>query len=248
MIDYLEANCDMELWTEKIGHMEKLQCELKASMDPVFFWNHPSMGNVKLWPAQKDLLEKFYSLDENKRRKYNELLFDAGRKGGKTTCAALIILTELMRLLLIPNPQEHYGILAGTNITLFMSAAGEKQTLRTIFPRVRQLLESSPFFMSFADSVNVTHGKIEFPKHITLEAVGSNIRTAVGRSVKCFVAEEINSVGKDNGEISPDKLYNKLSKSTTEFIPTGEDIRVAISSRTAGYDFLSQRIAKTREI
>lgn len=247
MKDNLIIECEPEDWMDKMDQMEKMKCELKAIKDPVFFWDHPAMGGQKLWDSQKELLTKFYSVGKDGRRLYNELLFDAGRKGGKTTFAALILGTELMRLLLLPNPQDHYNIMKGTNITLFMSAAGERQTLTTIFPRIRQLLENSPFFCSYADSVSVTSGKIRFPNHIILEAVGSNLKTAVGRTVKAFVAEEINSVGIDKGEISPAKLYNKLSKSTTEFIPFGEDIRVAISSKVSGYDFLSQRIAKTKE-
>ncbi len=245
MREHLTPNCDIERWTD-LDQQTKLKYELQAMDDPLFFWDNECMGNMKLWPSQKRVLREFYEIEDNKR-KYNEFLFDAGMRGGKTTVAALILCTELYRLLLLKSPQKHYGLIDGDTITLYMTAAGEKQTLRTIFPRVRVVIENSPYLSSYHELVDLTSGRIKFPKNIIMEAVGSNLKTAVGRTVKCLVAEEVNSVGTADGQLKPADLYNKLSKSTTTFMPYKEDIRVAISSKTSGYDFLSIRIQETRE-
>ena len=246
MLDYLKIKCDPDLWLD-MPAMEKLQCEIQASDDVVAFWNHECMGGQTLWKPQEKILREIFSLDENKKRKYTEILMEAGRQGGKTTIAALVLLTELYKLLMLENPQKHYKLLTGTPITLFMITSGEKQTMNTIYGRVRQLIEASPYFSSFDKDVTVTHGKIEFPKNVILEAVGSNVRTAVGRTVKILLVDEINSIGTDGGDTNPRKVYTKLSKSTTSFMPFQEDIRVAFSSRVAGYDYLTELIQNATE-
>ena len=244
-LDKVVPNCDVSLWDD-VNELDKVKLQAKASVDPVFFWNSPVMGNIQLWPSQVKILNDFYSWnDEIKRRAYNELLLDAGRRGGKTTVASVILLTEAYKLLMMKNPQRYYGLIPGDKITLFTSASSVDQTLRTIFPRVRALLENSPWFMSFAEMIKPVSKKIDFPKNVVLEAVGSNLKTAQGRTIKCYVAEEINSVGNEDGKITPEELYDKISKGTASFIPYGEDVRVAISSQTNEYDFLSQRIRKT---
>ena len=246
MIENLIPECEVSDW-EELDEMTKFKMEARASSDPVYFWNEPRMGNVKLWPSQEDVLNEFYGMKLDGKRKYNELLFDAGRRGGKTTVAAIILLTELSRLLMMKNPQRHYSMLQGDKITLFVSSASVDQTLRTIFPRVKALLQNSPWFMQFVGLIRPVSKKIEFPKNTVIEAVGSNLKTAQGRTIKCYVAEEINSVGNDDGKITPQELYDKISKGTVSFAPYNEDIRVAISSQTNEYDFLSQRIRHTMD-
>ena len=247
MKDKLEVICDTEDWTE-LDPIKQLQMELRAMKEPSFFWNSPEMGNNPLWPQQARVLDEFFSIDPvTNKRIYNELLYDAGRQGGKTFTASLILCTELYRLLMLPNPHKHYGLSLAKPITLFMSAAGFKQTMETIFPNVRGLIENSPYLSQWQEITRVTSGMIKFPKKINIEAVGSNLKTSVGRTVKAYVAEEVNSVGTDTGMLTPAQLYNKLSKSTTMFIPFGEDTRVAISSKTSGYDFLSQAIQNRKE-
>ena len=240
----LTINCDTSLW-EDLDYEEKFKMEIRASIDPVYFWNHPAMGGIKLWDKQAAILRDFYKRDNEDKRIYNELLFDAGRRGGKTFTASLIILTELYMLLLKSSPQQYYNMAPGGKITLFVSSASVDQTLRTIFPEVTARLTSSPWFMQFNDVIRPVAKFIQFPKNIVIEAVGSNMSTAQGRTIKCYVAEEINSVGNEDGKITPQELYNKVSKGTVSFAPFHEDIRVAISSQVNEYDFLSQRIRHT---
>ena len=241
MQEHLETQCNVEDWTT-LRDSEKLLLELKAQQTPSFFWGHKALGNHPLWPVQQEILDDFYKT-ENGKRNYNELLLEGGRQGGKTFTAAIIICTELYRLLMLPDPHSHYNISKARAITLFMSSAGLKQTLSTIFPTVKALIEISPYLSQYIENTKYsTSGVIKFPKNIHIEAVGSNIKTAVGRTVKAYVAEEVNSVGTDTGMVTPGVLYRKLSKSTTMFAPVGEDVRVAISSKTGGYDFLTQAI------
>jgi len=243
MLDRWVPECDVSKWLD-LDETEKFKMELKASVDPVYFWNNPAMGGIELWESQEKILREFYEIKDG-RRINNELLFEAGRGGSKTTMASMILLTELYMLMMKENPQRFYKLLGGTKITLFTSSASITQTKNTIFPAIKARLITSPWFMQFNDVIRPTAENIQFPKNIVIEAVGSNLKTAQGRNVKCYVAEEINYVGSDDGKITPEELYDKISKSTTRFSTFNEDVRVAISSQMNEYDFLSRRIQKT---
>ncbi len=242
----LDISCNPEEWSDLSQH-DKLIMQLKAE-DPVFFWEHPKMGNMKLWPAQKELLRKFNKKDKNGRRLFKELLFSAGMRSGKTAIAALIILTELKNCLMMESAQRHYDLLPKEEIVFLATASTEKQCYRTIFKKVIAFVESSPFFCSFKDEIELITGRLKFTKkNLVVLGLGSNLKSNVGLTVKVFVAEEINFTGEETYKVSPKDLYNRLSKSTTTFKPFGEDIKVAISSQDDGNDFLSKRIALTIE-
>ena len=245
----LKPSCKPELFTS-LQPDEKLRLMLRASIDPIAFWEDDRMGNLKLWESQKATLRQFYELTGvglQAKRRYNELLFAAGMKSAKTTTAALILLTELKNLLMMDNPQRKYNLLANEEISFVGVANTYEQCLRTIYMKVKGLVENSPFFCSFADDVNVTEEKLSFPKRLSVWPLGSNLKANVGMTVKVFVADEINFSARETYQTPPDVLFNRLGKATTPFKPFGEDIKVAISSRSGANDFLSKRIALTRE-
>ncbi len=230
--------------------MEKAKLKLLAEEDVVFFWEHPAMGNIStLWDTQKQLLREFNAKDPiTKKRLKKEFLFSAGMRSSKTFCAALILLTELAKCLMMDNAQKYWNLLPKEEIYFLMTASTEHQSIKTIFAKVIAMVEESPFFASHNNEINYTTGILNFTKHrFVCEALGSNIRANVGRTVKVFVAEEINFTGDESYKVSPRVLYNRLSKSTTTFKPFGEDIKVAISSQADGNDFLSKRIKLARD-
>lgn len=242
----LDISCDPGLWSD-LSQVEKFKLKLKADKDVVFFWEHPRLGNMKLWPSQKDLLREFNLRTPEGRRKFKELLLSAGMRSGKTAIGALIILTELYKCLMMESPQIHYSLLPKEEILFLATASTEKQCHRTIFKKTVAFIESSPFFCSFEEEIELTQGRLRFPNNLTVLGLGSNLKSNVGLTVKVFVAEEINFTGEETYKVSPSDLYNRLSKSTTTFKPFGEDIKVAISSMADGNDFLSKRIELARQ-
>ena len=242
----LKPSCKPQVYTS-LPADEKFKLCLKASIDPIAFWEDPRMGNLTLWESQKATLRQFYELDDSQTRRYNELLFAAGMKSAKTTTAALILLTELKNLLMMDNPQKKYNLLANEEISFVGVANTYEQCLRTIYMKVKGLVENSPFFCSFAEDVNVTEEKMSFPKKLSIWPLGSNLKANVGMTVKVFVADEINFSARETYQTPPDVLFNRLGKATTPFKPFKEDIKVAISSRSGANDFLSKRIELTRE-
>ena len=145
------------------------------------------------------------------------------------------------------SAQLHYQLLPKEEILFLATASTEKQCHRTIFKKIIAFVESSPFFCSFENEIELITGRLKFvKKNLVILGLGSNLKSNVGLTVKVFVAEEINFTGEETYKVSPSDLYNRLSKSTTTFKPFGEDVKVAISSRADGNDFLSQRIEMTR--
>ena len=110
MKDRLELICEPSKWTD-LSEIEKMKMQIRAMDSPSFFWNTPELGNNPLWPSQKEILEQFYEKNEDGKRRYSELLFDAGRQGGKTFTASLIVCTELYRLLMLPSPHKHLSLI-----------------------------------------------------------------------------------------------------------------------------------------
>ncbi len=242
----LFVSCDSKEWSD-LSQLEQFKMKLKFQEDPVYFWENPSLGNMTLWPSQRELLREFYQLTPEGKRKYKELLLSAGMRSGKTAIAALIILTELAKCLMMDSPQKHYQLLPKEEILFLATASTEKQCHRTIFKKVVAFIETSPYFCSFENDIELTQGRLRFPKNLVILGLGSNLKSNVGLTVKVFVAEEINFTGEETYKVSPADLYNRLSKSTTTFKPFGEDIKVAISSMADGNDFLSKRIELTKQ-
>ena len=108
MLTLLVPSCDVSSWNN-LPQDQKLIILLKASVDPVYFWEHSLFGNLKLWDSQKQLLSEFYQLNKDGKRIKSELIFVSGRRGGKTTIAALITLSPqkifLFQLSLKPSAQ-----------------------------------------------------------------------------------------------------------------------------------------------
>ena len=232
----LIPSCDPTVYTN-LSPAEQLVLQLKWSVDPIAFFEDPRGGNMKLWDSQKEILREFYSIDkETKKRVKSELVFMAGRRGGKTTIAALISLYEAARLLMMRDPQEYYKLSPNAEIFCLNVAPSEPQALDTVFKREKEILANSPFFCSYLP--DLTYNTVRFPKNITIKALGSSIASGVGRTVKSFVADEVSSF-KDTERHSPEELYHKLGNSTGTFKKWNENVRVAISSKTKPGDFIT---------
>ena len=220
---YLDPTCVPEDWSE-IPPGEQLIYELNASVDPNYFWENPKMGNFELYESKKEIFKEFYKYDKDGKRIKSELLFFAGMKSGKTRMAALIALTESYKLLMMKNPQEHYKLAPGTEIMCVNVAKAEHQALDTVFKQAKEMVANSPYFAS--QKLDLVYNALKFTKkNITVKALGSDLGSGLGRSLKVFVADEIDSYD------DPESIYTKLSNQTILFKPWNENIRVAITSR-----------------
>ena len=239
------STCDAADWSDLPQH-KKMSVLLKASEDPVYFWTHPALGNTKPWAAQTKMLKDFYSKNKDGKRNYSELIFVSGMRGVKTTLAAMISLYEVFKLLILDDPAKHYNLGPGSEIQCINVAPSEPQALDTVFKRSKELVAHSPFFM--AREYELVYNAIKFPdKNITIKALGSNSGSGVGRTVKCFIADEVSSFLDNQNKRSAQEVYSRLSKSTATFKPWNENIRVAISSPLYDGDFITSMHKRAKE-
>jgi hypothetical protein len=237
MKSYLDITCDPTDWSD-LDPLTKLQLELKASADPVFFWNEPRMGNFPLFPSKIEIFNEMWKYEEGKRVN-SELIFASGMRGGKTAFAGLAGLTETFKLLMMKNPQENYSLAPNTEISNINVANSLEQAKDTVFAKVKEITGNSPYLC--AQDPYLTATSMKFPKNITFKALGSNLKSNVGRTVKSFVADEIDTYE------DPYEVYDKLSKSTENFAKFGENLRIALGSPDDEGGFLLSRLNLARE-
>jgi len=238
MITKLEFTCDPNIWKD-ISQGEKLAMELRASVDPAYFWNEPRMGNFPLFESKIEIMNELWKFDENGKRINSELIMSSGMRGGKTAMAGLAGLTETYRLLMMQNPQEYYHLAPNTEISNINVANSLEQAKDTVFRKVKEMVSNSPYFA--AQDPYLTATSMKFPKNIVFKALGSNLSSNVGRTVKSFVADEIDTYE------DPEEVYDKLSKSTANFAKWNENLRIAIGSPTDPGGFLLSRLNRARE-
>jgi hypothetical protein len=236
MKSYLDVTCNPNDWLD-IDPLEQLRLKLKASVDPTFFWDHPKMGNFPLFESKKEIFRELWKY-ENGRRVNSELIFASGMRGGKTAMAGLAGLTETYKLLMMNNPQEHYNLAPNTEISNINVANSLEQAKDTVFRKVLEIVGNSPYFV--AQDPYLTATSMKFPKSITFKALGSNLKSNVGRTVKSFVADEIDTYD------DPYDVYDKLSRSTSNFKKFGEDLRIALGSPNDPGGFLLTRLELAR--
>jgi len=137
------------------------------------------------------------------------------------------------------DPQKFYKLAPSTEISNINVANALEQAKDTVFRKVKEIVSNSPYFV--AQDPYLTATALKFPKSITFKALGSNLGSNVGRTVKCFVADEIATYD------DPEETYDKLSRSTSNFEPFGENIKVMIGSPTDPGDILMTRIGRCLE-
>jgi len=239
------ATCDIDSWLG-LSPAEKTALLLQSSIDPVFFYNHPLLGNFPPFPAQAKILTDFYQVDAEGRRRFCDMMFLAGRRSGKTTLTGLIALYEVFKLYMLKNPQRYYGLGANQEIQIINVAPKYEQAKDTIFAKIKEITRNSPWFMS--QTLEYVNESLEFKEHnLKIQPFGSNATTGVGRTAKAFLTDEVSYFTDVEGGRSAKEVYNELSKSTATFMPWNEGVNIAISSVRFDGDFLTSRYYQAQE-
>jgi hypothetical protein len=146
--------------------------------DPISFieeaMKDPETGKpFVLSDAERAFLSLAFTLDDSGRLKFSELLFGAIKKSGKTTLAALIMLT--MVLLFGGRFAEGYCV-----------ANDLEQAVSRVFTMLRRIVEASPLLRGGA---KVLAERIHFPAlDATITAIGADYASAAGANptISCF--------------------------------------------------------------
>lgn len=212
-------------------------------------------GEAELFPQQKALLKAFYNepLTETEKailgdwgdedrsnwvdgRQYKSLCLEAGRGGGKSALGSIFALYEFYKLISMPNPARHYGLLPNDPIAIFVIAQTLEQVKDTLFAKIRGYAKDSSFFKSLEDSgkIEILSESIRYPaKNVAIYAKHTNSPALVGYTLKAIILDEFarfeNKV-EDDGTITStgDHLWGNVGRGVNRFGTEG--YRIAISS------------------
>lgn len=128
----------------------------------------------KLLDAERTFLTHAFTFDDDGRMVYPELLYGAPKKSGKTTLAALFLITLLLL----------YG---GAYPEALAVANSFEQVVSRCFAMVRRIIECSPLLKREA---KITEGKVTLAGAV-IQAIPSDYSTASGSNQNCAVFDEL---------------------------------------------------------
>lgn len=218
-------------------YLEYMRTVIKGRMDPV--WLVESEFDINLYPKQAELMHDFYA------GKKKHLTLACGMRSGKSVLAATIAAYEYWYMLTLPQPQVYYGLLKNQPLFISVVSTSEKQALDSIFTNAANHIEESDFFQTWTDARVKGTEITSKSKNITMRALSSWATTAVGRSNKCVVFDELANFEDTNGKRGAWEIYSRLSKSTDTFKNDGHI--VSISSPKTPNDIIMTLYKRQRE-
>ncbi len=125
----------------------------------------------KLLPAERAFLEHAFKLRDDGKLLYPELIYSCPKKSGKTTLAAIFVIT----LLLLFGDALPEAVIAANSY---------EQTVARVFMMIRRIIEASPLLRGEA---KITEAKITIAG-ATVTAIPSDAASAAGsnQNVACF--------------------------------------------------------------
>jgi phage terminase large subunit-like protein len=135
---------------------------------------NPETGHpFELLPAERQFLEHAFKIGENGKLVYSEWLYSCPKKSGKTTFAALIIITMVL-------------LFGGNFPEAFALANDQEQAQSRVFEFIKRIILASPLLKNEAQ---ITQYKITFPAfNATIQAIASDAGSAAGSNavISCF--------------------------------------------------------------
>jgi len=211
-------NVENELQVNLPEPVEFVRVVVKSLTDPVWFLEN--VLHIEPFPAQADIIRAFY------KRNYKRLILVAGMRSGKSNLAAMISAYEFFKLYVLDNPAERFGLMRKQPIFVSVISTSSDQAEDAVFANVRTFIDDSEFF---GDDVRVRDKVIECKrKNIFMRTLSSWSTTAVGRTNKAVIFDELALFEETSGKRGAWEVFSRLTKSTDTFGNDGKI--VAISS------------------
>ena len=170
--------------------------------DPIAFIEHvlcdPETGeSFVLSDAERWFLKFAFTLNENGRLKYPELVFGAIKKSGKTTLAAIIMLTMILL----------YG---GRFAEGYCVANDLEQAQSRVFAIVRRIIEASPLLRA---STKLTADRVSFPAlDASIIAIASDAASAAGANPTIVCFDELWGFSRENSRRLWDEMVTSPAR------------------------------------
>lgn len=245
-------------------------------VDIIKFATHPDYCGKKLYPEQRVILKTIYKLpfDELEQEIFNyweqmgyipttlrermdgslgafrEVVLVIGRRGSKTFLSAIIAAYTAYKLILMGNPQEHYGIEEGKEIFIYCIARSGSQTKRTIYADVYSTIVGCKFFEKWiypSEGLSSTEIKLQTQwdkekeedmrrkgirtskpmASIRILSLNSNSASLRGPAVICTILTEIAHFIDTEGRLSGGAVYDAVDPAIKQF---GDDGMMILES------------------
>jgi len=208
-------------------------------VDPSMFWKWILGEPFKLSPAQAAIQKAI--------GKYTETLVIAGAKGGKSVMSAGAALWGAYRLLTLPSPHKHYGLVPGSKIYIMCIAPKEDIALNMVLQYVIGYAVNSWYMSRYIE--NIRANELHFTDRIIIRAQGSSSRAGLGYQIPVLIMDEVCHFMDTGGTMSGTRCVNSYMP---RLLPFGIDGRVvAISTpggrHGVGYDWFKTGLPMPRD-
>jgi hypothetical protein len=161
---------------------------------------------------QATILREFYRPD----KQYSHLVLVCGMRSGKTQLGAMATSYELFKLIMLGDPQKHYGLPPGQPIFILHVANSRDQAFDTIYAQTAGLLGQSDWFADHG--LEEKHMEFVFPQyHLHLRCDHSNSASLAGRTAKAVVLDETARFKDNQGKFSGEAVYYTVSRAVKTF-------------------------------
>jgi hypothetical protein len=166
----------------------------------------------------------------NQRR---EMVLSVGRRSGKTLITSCVVAYEAYKLLLLGNPQKHYGS-SQSNVIQLISVATDRDQASLLYREASGHFGKCDFFAPY--TANATQSKATFQTPFDIQEYGSykdnqkakysinvTFRSCVAKGLRgganiLVALDEVAHFG-DKGQASADEVYQAVEPSTRTFSP-----------------------------
>ena len=131
--------------------------------------------------------------------------------------ASIMTAYEYFLLCTIDDPAAYYGLMPNQLISISCIAASESQAKDTIFSNTRNMIENSEFFQTWTDTKPKEMELTSRSKNIQIRTISSSATTAVGRSNKAVIFDELANFEESTSKKGAWSIYERLIKSTDTF-------------------------------
>jgi len=172
---------------------------------------------------------------------YNEAALCWGIGAGKSYTASLAVAYQLHRVLCVENPQQHYGIGAGSTISFLNMSTNGEQARRVVFGEIVSRIRRSPWFERYEPTL--LQRELRFPKDVVVLCGNSAETYPLGYNVLGAVIDEASWLLESDGgrRDSAEEIYNALQRRIrSRFLDAG--LLLMISSPRHRGDFLERKM------
>lgn len=133
---------------------------------------------------------------------------------GKTTFASIVLPYMIHWVYCLRDPQDYFGLMAGSRIAFMMMSTSEKQAKEVLFGDVKARIEDAPWFRSYCKRDPKFENQIRFNKDLWILPGGSEETRFEGYNILGGIIDEGDShkqtVRKDYAEEGYDTINSRI--------------------------------------